>query len=216
MNCEPPSAAPVLPALMLVCAALLAGCGSKPEENTGEAVVRGQPIPSSTRPAPAPAAALPGTNDVFARPDVVEDGFIRLGFDKLSAFKFEVYEYYSETNSGRPLLRSNDTIPPAIKAYDGRRVTVTGFALPLRTKRGLVTEFLLTRDLGTCCFGPQAQINHFMRVKFPGGFKHEGSAPWKVSGTIRVGEIYIQGYLTGIYQLEAESVVPAEAPTKAD
>ena len=128
---------------------------------------------------------------------------------KLSAFKYEVYEVYSETNAGRAMLRSDDVIPPQLKAYDGKRVWLTGFVLPLRTKRGLVTEFLLLRDQGTCCFGAQAQINHFMRVKYPPGIKHEGPVPWKVQGTIRVGEIYIQGYLTGIYQMEAEKVEEA-------
>jgi hypothetical protein len=104
-------------------------------------------------------------------------------------------------------LKSDDVIPTQVKAYDGKRVTVTGFVLPLRTKRGLVTEFLLLRDQGTCCFGAQAQINHFIRVKHSPGFTHGSPVPWKVSGTIRVGEIYIQGYLTGIYQMDAERVV---------
>ena len=140
----------------------------------------------------------------WSKPDVVEDGFIRLGYDKLSSFKFDVYEVYSETNSGRALLKSDDVIPHQVKAYDGKRVTVTGFVLPLRTKRGLVTEFLLLRDQGTCCFGPRAQINHFIRVKYTPGFKHGAAVPWKVLGTIRVGEVFVQGYLTGIYQMDAE------------
>lgn len=144
---------------------------------------------------------------IRARPDPVEDGYVRPGFDKLSAFKYELYEFYSETNSGRAMLASHDVIPPEIKAYDGRRVTVTGYILPMRTRRGVVTEFLLLRDQGTCCFGVQAQINHFMRVNFPPGIKPGEPVPWKVSGTIRVGEIYVQGYLTGIFQLDAESVV---------
>jgi len=141
------------------------------------------------------------------KPDAVEDGFIRLGYDKLSSFKYDVYEVYSETNSGRALVKSDDVIPPRVKGYDGKHVTVTGFVLPLRTKRGLVTEFLLLRDQGTCCFGAQAQINHYIRVKYPAGFKHGMPIPWKVSGVIRVGEIYIQGYLTGIYQMDAERAV---------
>lgn len=144
---------------------------------------------------------------LLARPDAVEDGFIRPGFDKLSAFKYEIYEVYSETNAGRAMLRSNDTIPPEIKSYDGKRVRVTGFILPLRTRRGVVTEFLLLRDQGTCCFGAQAQINHFIRVNFPPGIKPGEPVPWKVSGAIHVGETYVQGYLTGIFQLDAESVV---------
>lgn len=137
----------------------------------------------------------------------MEAGFIRLGYDKLSSFKFDVYEVYSETNSGRALVKSDDVIPPQVKAYDGKRVAVTGYILPLRTRRGLVTEFLLLRDQGTCCFGARAQINHFIRVRYPAGLKHGEPVPWKVSGTIRVGEIHVQGYLTGIYRMDAEQAV---------
>lgn len=143
---------------------------------------------------------------IRARPDPVEEGYIRPGFDKLSAYKYELYEFYSETNAGRAMLGSNDTIPPEIKSYDGKRVTVAGYILPMRTRRGVVTEFLLLRDQGTCCFGAQAQINHFIRVNFPPGIKPDEPVPWKVAGTIRVGEIFIQGYLTGLYQLDADSV----------
>ncbi|MBK7999365.1 MAG: DUF3299 domain-containing protein [Verrucomicrobia bacterium] len=197
----------------LVASWLGCGRGDNPSvANLNSTNVRGGQIQSVT----------PGTNRVGstsnilsevemaslrARPDVVEDGFIRPGFDKLSAFKYELYEFYSETNAGRAMLASHDTIPPEIKAYDGKQVIVTGYILPMRTRRGVVTEFLLLRDQGTCCFGVQAQINHFMRVNFPPGIKPGDPVPWKVSGTIRVGEMYVQGYLTGIYQLDAESVI---------
>ena len=137
----------------------------------------------------------------------MESGLIQLGWDKLSGFKFDVYEVASETNIGRALIRSDDTIPAPMKVYDGKRASVTGFILPLRTRKGLVSEFLLLRDQGTCCFGAQAQINHFIRVKYPAGIRYGEAVPWKVSGTVRVGEIYIQGYLTGIYQMEAETAV---------
>ena len=194
----------------LLLAAVLAGCGRRePGEPAAERAneVRGTPIqPVATSSVRSAAATnIPAVD--WSKPDTVEDGFIRLGYDKLSSFKYDVYEVYSETNSGRALLKSDDVIPPLVKACDGRRVTVTGFVLPLRTRRGLVTEFLLLRDQGTCCFGTRAKINHFIRVNYPAGFKHGPPVPWKVSGTIRVGEIYIQGYLTGIYQMDAEQVV---------
>ena len=200
----------------LVCVGLI-GCGrdtsSNDPQGKGPATeVRGNPITalssSNTAGITTNAPFVPAD---FSKPDRVDNGLIQLGWDKLSGFKFDVYEVYSETNTGRALIRSDDTIPAPMKAYDGKQVSIFGFILPLRTKKGLVTEFLLLRDQGTCCFGPQAQINHFMRVKYPTGFKHDDPVPWRVSGTIRVGEIYIQGYLTGIYQLEAQEVTPAPA-----
>ena len=203
---------------VLLLAAALAGCGRREtSEPVAEQIkeVRGTPIqPAATSSVrSAPATNAPAVD--WSKPDTVQDGFIRLGYDKLSSFKYDVYEVYSETNSGRALVKSDDVIPPPVKAYDDKRVTVTGFVLPLRTRRGLVTEFLLLRDQGTCCFGAQAQINHFIRVNYPAGFKHGPPVPWKVSGTIRVGEVYIQGYLTGIYQMDAERVVESGEESSA-
>lgn len=187
-------------------------CGQscrRADEVSGEsAPVQGQPIvtaPATNAASPAPSKAPPATV-ASDSPEIVEDGFLRLGFDQLSSFKFDVYEVYSETNSGRALLKSDDKIPPGILAYDGRRASVRGFALPLRLKKGKVVEFLLLRDQGACCFGPQAKINHFMRVRYPAGAELEQGILYRVRGTLRVGETYVQGYLTGIYHFEAENV----------
>ena len=184
---------------------LCAGCG-KPDASApagdSAGVIRGEPIAAVSRTGGPPRWIAPTTN----LPEVVEHGFLRVGFDRLSSFKYEVYEYYSETHSGRPFLKSDDTIPAVVRAYDGKRVSVRGFVLALRTKRAKTIEFLLLRDQGTCCFGPQAQINHFIRVRHPAGAEFEQGREYKVSGTLQVGEVYVQGYLTGIYKLEADTV----------
>ena len=127
----------------------------------------------------------------------------------LSGFKYDTYEVLNDVDGGRPFTRSDDVIPPNVKALDGRRVTVTGFLMPLRLKKGLVTEFLLFKDQASCCFGPAAKMNHYIRVKMTNeGFPPPGSlVPYRVTGVLRVGEINVQGYLTGIYQLEADRVV---------
>jgi hypothetical protein len=96
-------------------------------------------------------------------------------------------------------------IPPQVKAYNGRKVLVEGFIMPLRLKKGLVTEFLLFRDQASCCFGDKAKMNHYIRVKVTGkGFEPGSTLTHKVWGTLDVGEIYVQEYLTGIYQMDAE------------
>ena len=194
-----------------ICAGL-AGCERQQPTPDGRGrgispEVRGNPIASSSSTNAVQATNAPFIPADFSKPDRVEDGLIQLGWDKLSGFKFDVYEVSSETNAGRALIKSDDSIPGPMKTYDGKRVSVTGFVLPLRTRKGVVSEFLLLRDQGICCFGAQAQINHFIRVKYPAGIRYGDPVPWKVSGTIRVGESYIQGYLTGIYQLEAQTAV---------
>jgi len=189
---------------------VLAGCERKPAADvrgTNDEVPRGAPIEARAITNGFVSNAAPSFVPAdFSKPDLVEGDVIQLSWDKLSGFKFDVYEVYSETNSGRALLKSDDTIPPQILAYDGKSVTVSGYILPLRVQRGLTKEFLLLRDQGTCCFGQRAQINHFIRVKLGAGVKAETGIPYQVSGKLRVGEIMIQGYLTGIYRLDASEV----------
>ena len=180
--------------------------------------IRGEPIARLPAAAPAKGSNMPAIQSavralILDQPDKIEGEFIRLSFDKLSAFDYDVFEVYSETNAGRPLLKSTNSIPPQIKAYDGKRVTVSGFVLPLRTRNRLVSEFLLLRDQGTCCFGAQAQINHFVRVRLKGGGFSPGSpVPYKASGFFHAGESYVGGYLAGIYSMDAENVIPEEEP----
>jgi hypothetical protein len=198
---------------LVVALAPTPGCEPRSSETSPSAQrspqVQGAPIAALS----SSNGAASGTNFPFvpadySKPDPIENGLIRLGWDKLSGFKYEIYEYYPEGHAGRPLLKSDDVIPAGMKSYDGKRVLLSGFMLPLRTSKGRVTEFLFLRDQGTCCFGARAQINHFIRVKYTPGIQVEDNVLWQVTGPLRVGEIHVQGYLTGIYQLEADSVRP--------
>ncbi len=207
--------------MMAVAGLIGSGCGrSSSDDSAGHSrtPVAGRPIesgssktnegPLATRGQQSPPAS-PGAG-LSISTNTLPDGTLDLRFDSLAAFPYRVYEYYAEGVAGRPLLKSDDTIPDAVRALDGRRVSLRGFVLALRTRQGRVTEFLLLKDQGTCCFGAQAQINHFIRVTFPGGRTFESGLPYRVKGRLKVGETYVQGYLTGIYQLQAEAV--DEAP----
>ncbi len=175
------------------------------------AEVRGQPI---QRLPAAPPATKPDDGvrvSAFDAPDARDGAFTLVSFEKLSAFDFFVNEMPSVKDPEKLVLRSTNSLPQQIKAYNGRRVSVTGYVRPLRTQNRLVTEFLLLRDQGTCCFGSRAQMNHFVRVKLKaGGFSPGLPVPYKASGTLRVGEEYVGEFLTSIYALDAEKVVPVE------
>jgi hypothetical protein len=132
-----------------------------------------------------------------------------VAWDVLSGFKYDTYEVLNDVDGGRPFTRSDDVIPSHVKGLDGRKIAVTGFIMPLRLKKGLVTEFLLFKDQAACCFGPAAKMNHYVRVKMKTeGFPPSGTlVTYTAYGLLRVGEIKVQGYLTGIYELEAEKVM---------
>lgn len=177
--------------------------------------VRGEPIkPAAPRGAPiVPAVkAAEGTkgsestNAVDAK-GVKEGGVVSLGFDKLAGFQYVVPEY---TGTTPPPLPDTNQIPASVKALDGKTVSVKGFMLPLKVKEGKVTELLLMRDQSMCCFGAVPKINEFLTVKMSGGgTKAVMDQAVTLVGKLKVGEFSENGYLLGIYQMDADR---AEGP----
>ena len=82
--------------------------------------------------------------------------------------------------------------------------------LPLKVKDGKVQELLLMRDQSMCCFGAVPKINEFLTVKMTGeGTRAVMDQAVTLVGKLKVGEFSENGYLLGIYQLDADR---AEGP----
>jgi hypothetical protein len=161
---------------------------------------RGEPIQ------PAKAFEKP-TNAVAAAESTTKSGALELGFDRLAGFAYVVPEY---TGTTPPPTPNTNQIPAAIKGFDGRKVAIKGFMLPLKVKEGKVTEMLLMRDQSMCCFGAVPKINEFLTVKMVGdGTKAVMDQAVTLVGTLKVGEFSENGYLLGIYQMDGER---AEGP----
>ena len=176
-----------------------------------EKPVRGEPIrPAAPRGAPIqPAAPAAPRAESGAPADVTEskDGYLTLGFERLASFDYTVPEYTGTTPPPSP---DTNQIPTTIKAFDGKKVAVKGFMLPLKVEGGRVTELLLMRDQSMCCFGTVPKINEFVTVKMVGGgTKAVLDQAVTLFGKIKVGEFSENGYLLGIYQLDGDR---AEGP----
>ena len=169
---------------------------------------RGEPIkPLAPREQPIKPGTPPATQaSAVARPTEVvsADGQTAVGFDKLSAFKYEV----PDENPDSPFSKGTDPdtqIPESIKAYSGKRVSLKGFMLPLKVEQGLVTELLIMRDQSMCCFGTVPRINEWVSVKMTGkGVKPVMDQAVTLVGTLKIGAIRENGYLVGIYQMDGE------------
>jgi hypothetical protein len=60
------------------------------------------------------------------------DGYENVGFDRLASFNYTP----PETETAKP----TDQIPDRIKALDQHKVAVTGYMLPTKMDKGLVTR----------------------------------------------------------------------------
>ncbi len=128
--------------------------------------------------------------------------FIVVGFDKLSSFKYEVPD---ETKANSDTDKGDSQIPQSVKDFDGKRVALKGFMLPLKVEGGLVTELLIMRDQSMCCFGAVPKINEWVSVKMTGkGVKPVMDQAVTLVGKLKVGGIKENGYLVGIYAMDGE------------
>jgi hypothetical protein len=208
---------------------VLAGCSKEPAsqaEATKE--VRGEPINSTPAPTPtpvvvaaepaksatlvetvanAPAAPVAPSPAPVPTPTAKADGeFAEVGFDFLAGFEYAMPD---ETNvsTNAPAQPAKEQIPPNIKALDKKRVALKGFMLPLKVEGGLITELLIMRDQSMCCYGTVPKINEWVSVKMINkGVKPVMDQAITLYGALKVGEMYENGYLVGIYQLDGEKM----------
>jgi len=149
---------------------------------------------------PAPAAA------------VLVDGYEKVGFDQLASFTFTPpAEGAAPESDAKAAAQGDEQIPARIRSFDAKKVALTGFMLPVKMDGGLVKEFLLMKDQMTCCFGVMPRINEWVVVKMTGkGAPPLMDVPITFEGTLKVGAMYENGYLTGIYQLAGDRLAESK------
>lgn len=134
-----------------------------------------------------------------------DDKVIEVGFDRLASYEFTAPPDESGAKA------ADAQIPAAVKELDAKKVTVTGFMLPVKMHEGLVTEFLLVKDPMMCCYGVMPKVNEWVVVKMNGkGVAPLMDVPITFEGTLSVGQLYEGGYLTGVYLLKGDRRVESK------
>lgn len=158
----------------------------------------------------ATSAASSAVPAAASQPPEEVNGYLKLGFDRLSGFAFNPAAYDS-AKPDVPPPSAADQIPDRVKQLDGKKALVTGFMLPVKTDKGLVTEFLLMKDPMMCCYGVVPQINEWIVVRMANnGVQALQDVPISFYGKLHVKELYDNGYLSGIYLLEGEKMAPTK------
>jgi hypothetical protein len=153
-----------------------------------------------------PLAALGGSDVAqlqIPAPEV-DGGYLKLGFDRLSSYKFIAPEYDPLANPKATPPTGEEQIPPAVKGWSGKKAVVTGFMLPTKLDGGKAVEFLLMANQMACCYGTVPNMNDWVIVKIPKGVPIIQDVPISFRGMFKVSATFESGYMTGIYELEAE------------
>jgi hypothetical protein len=135
-----------------------------------------------------------------------ENGYVKLGFDRLASYTFKVPAFDPAANPGLQPPTGEEQIPAWLKELSGRKVRLTGFMLPLKMEKGKVIEFLLLSDPMMCCFGAVPDMNQWVVVRFTDGVRPIQDVPLDFYGQLKVGAMFENGYMTGIYSLEGEKM----------
>lgn len=172
------------------------------------AVPRGKPIKPLAGEAKAADPKVDSSKEsVTTNTPAAKPGFASVGFDVLATFKYEVPEDAPASKTNAPAADPDAQIPAKVKAFSGKKVAVKGFMLPLKVEGGLVTELLLMRDQSMCCFGTVPKINEWIAVKMTtSGIKPVMDQAVILYGTLKVGAMRENGYLVGIYQMDADTI----------
>ena len=101
----------------------------------------------------------------------------------------------------------NDQIPEKIRELDGKPIEIRGYMMPTELEGKNVRSFVLVVSQNVCCFGATPDINEYIVVRMIGkpALLLE-NMPIRITGRLHVGDIYENGYWTGIYALDCTEV----------
>jgi len=154
---------------------------------------------------PAAEQAKQAANAEIAPPQV-ENGYLKLGFDQLAAYNFTPPPFDPAADPKATPPTGEEQIPAIVKGWNGKKAIVTGYMVPVKMEKGLVTEFLLMRNTMACCFGTVPNMNEWVVVKMKNGVQPMMDVPVAFYGKLKVGAMFENGYMTGLYELEGEKM----------
>lgn len=161
----------------------------------------------AAEPAPPPAEDPLAT---LARGVPTISGYSHLSFAQLAGFKFRPPP--QPVPAGEPAPDVLAQVPAAIRRFDGRKVVLTGYLLPLRLEKGLAVEFFLLSSPTLCCYGTVPEVNEWMLVRMRDeGLPPVQDVPVFLAGRLAVKPRWEEGYLHGIYEMEGHGLLRAPA-----
>jgi hypothetical protein len=98
-------------------------------------------------------------------------------------------------------------VPASVLAYAGKEIDIVGYMIPYGNPDA-IEEFVLVKDLGSCCFGQAPQPHHLIECRFVEGKKTSYVAgPVRVRGRFRVEEHRQGQYLVSVFAMTATDCV---------
>lgn len=127
-------------------------------------------------------------------------------FKKFNFMQFEDGDPRAEAELKKMQAAFNNA--PIEEKMNGKKITISGFMVPLEESAGNVTEFLLVAFFGACIHVPPPPANQIIHVTASEPVRGlEAMAPITVKGTIKT--VYTDSSMGGSgYKMEKALVIP--------
>jgi len=167
---------------------------------TGAALAGGTGAGTGDASPPPPAFIVPSEVTISGQK------LLSLGFETLSVFPYDIVDGGTgATKEQIEAASKRDQIPAAIHAYDGKKIVLTGYMLPLTMDNGKAKKFVLMKDTNTCCFGGTPKMNDYVVCEMTGdGVESIQDIPVQLTGTIHVQEKREDGYVVSLFTMDGE------------
>lgn len=141
---------------------------------------------------------------VTKEPDLQKD-YRDVSFNELSNYDYYTPLTYDEPD---PTRLAQNKIPEEIKAMSGKKISITGFMLPIENdENGRVSQFNLNGNYDMCFYGAPVMMNQWIGVKMKPGktvpFSHKEVT---IYGSLEIGEEKKDGVVVSIYRMEPDVV----------
>ncbi|WP_221030914.1 DUF3299 domain-containing protein [Actomonas aquatica] len=132
--------------------------------------------------------------------------YAALSFDTLAKFTIDLNNL-EDIGDMTEVEYAASKIPPEIMALDGKKVCIPAYMLPLRFDDDGVVEFLGMADTNSCCYGGEPKLTEIILVTMKNGAtKSLMDSPLFLFGTLRVGPVDDDGFVTAVYTMECDRV----------
>jgi hypothetical protein len=129
-------------------------------------------------------------------------------YTTMSFYNLGNYNYNAAEPDDPTPTKTSNTIPASVRAFEGKRVQISGNTMALDYSSGFMSEFLLHPTADACEFGGTPRINEWIYVRMAAGQKVKISTGYAVivKGTFSIKEEVERGRVVGLYDMVADSV----------
>lgn len=130
-------------------------------------------------------------------------GYEALTFERLSAYEYEID---AMGRVGNLADGTRSEVPQELLDFNGKKIAVSGFMVPLSLEATRVTDFVLVRNQLLCCYGQTPKMNEWVYVALEEPTEVQLDLPVTVAGDFYVGEDMEGDQVLSLYRMMGQKV----------